>query len=101
MGSAAAAALVSWLASGLLSGVGALGAAGRIAPAFVVAVLALLVAEALGAGAFGVVAAVCVAFGCDFFFCAGADSAGTGSEPFQPTNRDTRSNMPSELDGSV
>src|SRR2546423_7706899 len=89
-GSAAALAsgVASGLCSGLASGVGALGATGRIAPALVVVTLlgplgaaaalaAALVAALLGTGAFGVVAAVCVDFGCDFFVCAGAGCAGS------------------------
>jgi len=107
LGSAATVALLSAGASGLASGACALGAVGRIAPAFpafVVVAFALLVAAAVlfGTGAFGAVAAVCVDFvGCDFFFCAGVGSAaGAGSDAFQPTNRDMRSNTPSELDGA-
>ena len=102
--SAAAGALASCVPSGLASCGSALGAAGRIAPALVV-VTALPVPDRagpalpplLGAGAFGAAAAVCVDFvvGADFFFCAAAGSA-AGSEPFNPTNRDMRSNTPSD-----
>ena len=106
--SGAAGDLASCVASGLGSGFAscgcALGAAGRIAPALVGAVaVAVDVVEVvdLGARTFGVAATVCVDFvvGDDFFFCAAAGS-GAGSEPFSPTNRDMRSNTPSEFAGS-